>query len=732
MRARNLLAALSLMSLAALACGLAGGEVGTPPSAAAPTPSAELPSIEEPELEAVSLLEAVTADVEAGSAGEAQGVITGLRYLVGELSLGDVSGGAPLLSRAGTGVVRLAQIRLDEGAYAESDRVEIERLLAILVPSRETLEQISRPATASRSSPGLAAPEPRPLAEPCRDLWASGFTLPFAECLEHRQFTVGDRTYRLHYPSYWTTGHAGLALLEPAFEALSESVRLYNGLGDQPVMSTDVVFMDLDLLARDAATGETVRDPSVYAAALYPAESSAPLPGSTSCRVGVFPSGLEDEDVLRQTLAHELFHCYEYTNLRFEEFASRQAGSEWWVEGSAEFFGSVVYADLDVEFEYLPDFRSRSANRSLLAMDYDAYPFFLYLAREGGLGLEGVIRLLESMPEAAGGMEAEQQVLAGLDGIEEAFHEFGRAYLDRELKDYSGRPLPLDPTEGPRATFGLGPGEGFLPAVGPFRLKHYRLRFDDDVRFVLNPTIEGTGKHGLRAEGTRGGWGNIPAELNTSCAETDYILLVTGAVAPGTEALSLVLTTLGERVDEEVGCDECLLGTWELDNASYLAHMGGLWPLIIGGLPAFGLPTDGAEVHPTGVFGSMQITFKQDGTANGAQLGWGIAGKATHEGKTLETQVTYNGTGEAAWRIETNPDTLEDYLLFDEGAFDLSAQMIFIGIPQAARPTGGSNDPVFLSSPQPFVCTATTLTYSLEDDLPPVVFRRLDGPSGGP
>jgi hypothetical protein len=728
MRTWNLLAALSLMSLAALACGVAGGNLGTPPAAAAPTPSAPLPATEEPELEAVSLLEAVTAEVEPGSAGEAQGVITGLRYLVGELSLDDVSGGAPLLSRAGTGVVRLAQIRLDEGTYAETDRVEIERLLAILLPSRETLEQISRPATASRPSPALAAPAPRLPPETCRDLWASGFTLPLEACLEYRQFTVGDRTYRVHYPSYWPAGHPGRALLDPAFEALSESVRLYNGFGDQPVMSTDVVLMDLDLLVRDEATGEYLRDPSVYAAAAYPSESSAPLPGSTSCRVGVFPSGLEDEDVLRQTLGHELFHCYQYTNLRLEEFASRQAGSEWWVEGSAEFFGSVVYADLDVEFEYLPRFSTRSTTRSLLAMDYDAYPFFLYLAREGGLGPEGVIRLLESMPEAAGGLEAEQSVLAGQDGIEEAFHEFGRAYLDRELKDYNGGPLPLDPTEGPLASFSRGPGEGFFSAVGPFQLKHYRLHFDDDVRFVLNPAIEGTGKHGLRAAGVPGEWGNVPSELNTSCAETDYILLVTGAVPPGTEAITLALATLGEPVDETVGCDECLLGTWELDNDSYLARMGGVWPIVGAGLPALGLPTGGAEVHPTGVFGSMVITFKQDGTAVGAQLGWGIAGKATYEGKTIESQMTYSGTGEAVWRVETDPATLEDYLFFDAGAFDLSGQMVFMGLPQAARPTGGSNDPIFLSSPQPYQCTAATLTYTSSDGLPPVVFRRAAGP----
>ena len=46
-------------------------------------------------------------------------------------------------------------------------------------------------------------------------------------------------------------------------------------------------------------------------------------------------------------------------------------------------------------------------------------------------------------------------------------------------------------------------------------------RVEGHVSLKNHLTIEGTGKHGLRAEGTPGGWGNIPAELNTSCADTD-------------------------------------------------------------------------------------------------------------------------------------------------------------------------------------------------------------------
>jgi hypothetical protein len=730
MRTRTPFAAFALLVLASLACGL-GRATPLPPELTAAVTQAEVTPTEIAEAETVSLLEALTADAEPGSPAEAKGVIAGLRYLVGELSPSETFGDTALVSSAGTGVVRLAQIRFDEGAYEDADRAEIARILAILVPPREILDKISSPAAAVSGAGILAAPSSRPLQEPCRDLWSSGFTLPLAQCLLYESFSSGTRTYRILYPSYWPEGSRQRSLLAPALESLRASVELYNSYGPEPVMSTDIVLMDLDLLVPDRVTGELLRDPTVYAAALYPSVTDSPDPGTTTCRVGVFPAALEDPDLLRQTLAHELFHCYQYTNLRLQEFASRRAGSEWWVEGSAEFFGSVVYPNIDEEFEYLGHFRTRSSRRPLTRLDYDAYPFFLYLARQAGLGPQGVIGILRGMPRESGGLLAEQQALAAVPDMEATFHEFGRAYLDQQLEDYSGRPLPLEPSEGPAASFGVGTGSGDFPAVGPFRLKHYRLHFDDDTRFTILQTVDGTGKVGVRSAAAPGAWGQVPSELNTSCADNDYIVLITGAVPPGTDPIALILTISGEPVDEEIGCDECVLGTWRLDNATYFTHLTGLWPEIVAGMMSFGLPANDVEAHPTEVFGAMTITFKQDGTANGSQEGWGYSGEATGNEGTVETSIAYSGTGEAAWRIETDPETHKDYLVFSDGVFDLTARQTFMRMPLAPRPTGGSNDLVFLAGLQTFFCDADTLTYYADDPLGTVLFHRAE-PSESP
>jgi len=168
-----------------------------------------------------------------------------------------------------------------------------------------------------------------------------------------------------------------------------------------------------------------------------------------------------------------------------------------------------------------------------------------------------------------------------------------------------------------------------------------------------------------------------------------------------------------------VDCEACLIGAWQLDNSSYLRHMGGVWPIVVAGLPG-----SGVEVSPTGVFGTMTLTFHDDGTAEGEQSGWGIAGKATGREGAIEVAFIYNGAGAATWRVEVDEETEQRYLFFDSGEFGLVAEQVFEGHVLEARPTGGSNDPIFLSIPQPYTCTDTTLTYSADDPLGPIWFVR--------
>lgn len=721
---RPTLKAFIVLVFVALACGLPASS--GQPTSIAPEEAAATPSPEPEEPLPLSMSQAVSAGVRAGLWSEAEGLIRALRYLAGELSAEDVFGDQPLMSAEGTRVVRRAQIYLEDQANTDG-RDEMTRLLAILVPSRETLDRFSQPASAALGGPGLARPVESPVGDAvaCRILWSTGFEVlpgdPEPICLEYVEISIGGLAHRIYYPNYWEEDAPERALLEPTREALELSLETYNAYGPRPVAGTDIVFTDL------AALDEGVERDDILAAADQ-------ILRSERCHVAVFPSGtyiaLRPEgnglEVYQQTIAHELFHCYQFTNLAEQESGPAGDANDWWLEGSAEYFGSVVYPSVNAEFGYLGDLDNISPVSSLIFYSYPAFAFFQYLDVQGGMSPQGLIDdILRQMPRS-GGYDDQQTAVAGLSGMADAFHEFGQTYLDKQLQDLGGGTLPLHPREGEESSFPVGPGEAHF-TIDPLVLHRYRLSFADHTRFTVTQETQGVNRNGARPASAPGAWSEMPPEVNTACGDSEFVLLATSVVPPGADEVTIDLNTRGERVEEDQPCDECVVGAWELDNASYLAHMGGLWPIVVAGLPS-----GGAEAHPTEVFGRMTIKFNADGTASGEQEGWGIAGEATKDGDTVHSRMVYNGAGEAAWKIQEDELSDSRFVFFEDGSFALTGQMIFENIPLAPRPTGGSNDPIFLSSPQPFLCSATTLTYNADDPLGPIVFLRTAAESTTP
>jgi hypothetical protein len=315
--------------------------------------------------------------------------------------------------------------------------------------------------------------------------------------------------------------------------------------------------------------------------------------------------------------------------------------------------------------------------------------------------------------------------------LPEAFHAFGQAYLDKQLRDLGGGFLPVDPQSGDVTAFPVGAGEARFSA-DPLVLHRHRLSFAEDARFTIVREAQGDGRDSVRPASAPGAWAEIPARLNTACDDSEYVLLFTSVVPPGGDEVSLSLMTSGEQIEDEQPCDECLLGTWTLDNGSYLTHMGNEWPIITGMLPSLGLSTDGVSSYLTDVFGVMQITFEGDGTAHGTQEDWGVSGEATNEDGTVHGSMIYNGGGEIGWKIVEDEAADVRYLVFENGTFALSGQMIFESFPQRPIPFANSNDSVFLSTTQAFLCSEATLTYYATDALGPVVFRRGAGEGTSP
>lgn len=719
---RRTLKPLLLLILATLACGFPAPSTEPTPlpaSAVSATPSSE-PEQALP----VSLSRAVSAGVEAGSWTEAEGLIRGLRYLTGEVSAEEIFGDQPLMSAEGTRVVRRAQVYLADPANSEG-RDEMARLLAMLVPSRETLDRFSQPASAARLGPGLARPGPRPPGDSveCRRLWLNGFEREEDGsqliCLEYDEIRVGGLAHRIYYPSYWEANAPERALLEPTRDALRRSLETYNGYGPRPVVGTDIVFTDL------GAVDESGPRDDVLAAA-------DEILHAERCHVAVFPTGayvaLRDDaagdsggqafGVLLQTIAHELFHCYQYTNLAEQESGPDGDAADWWIEGSAEYFGSVVYPSVNAEFGYLGRLDGLSVNTSLIFIDYPAYAFFEYLDAQGGMSPRGVITdILLQMPQS-GGYDEQQAALSGVPGMADAFHYFGQAYLDKQLHDLGGGTLPVHPQEGDASDFPIGPGEAHF-AADPFVLHRYRLRFAENARFTVAQETQGESHDSARPVSAPGAWSEIPQQLDTACGDSQYVLLFTSVVPPGGDEVRLDLRTTGEEAEEGQPCDECIVGTWVLDNASAFLHATGESANADSGIAGTGV-----SVSPKEILGVMRLTFLPGGTARGAQEGWGLTSQLVGPDGQFETAVSYTGSGSAAWKVDVDEDAGQRILTFERGEFDLIAEIFNQGVPVVARPMDESNAWFFLSGAQPFACTATALTYNADDPLGPIVFHR--------
>ncbi|HSS97230.1 MAG TPA: hypothetical protein VLK33_09375, partial [Terriglobales bacterium] len=123
-------------------------------------------------------------------------------------------------------------------------------------------------------------------------------------------------------------------------------------------------------------------------------------------------------------------------------------------------------------------------------------------------------------------------------------------------------------------------------------------------------------------------WGVLPATVITDCGETSYKILVTAPqhydIAVAYQAIAL--TTV---------CEQCLAGTWELDNNSYLNLARSIQP-DQGEGEGFVSTLDSVE-------GIMQLTFTPGTHAFESQMGMSLVSTTEVSGVQLNTLVEITG-----------------------------------------------------------------------------------------
>jgi hypothetical protein len=692
---------LVVMVAASLACGLpaAGGAPppatvpsGAPSAGSTPAPTAiatepfaaDDPFLTEelPPPPPQGMFDAMQAQVESGELTLEQGLITSLQLLAGEVTAETAFGDRQPVTMEGFGAVVEARHYLQAGADPAA-KAEIERLLSIVVPDIDRLMEYAAPeGQASVGRFGLASAS---ADETCTSIAQKGFPTGSALlCYLFKQAPLGANTARVFYPSSWGKNDPKLAYAQAALQAVFDSHAAYSQYGK--IVNVDVVF-------------------TVLASPDDPASNLAEVtsPGAASrCEILIYPSALaQAEPNFKQTVAHEMFHCFQQWKFP-AHFDSSWSVQDWWGEATAEYFSNVVYPSVNDEWPRVSYFGYNSATHPLVEMSYENWVFFQYLANQ--VGDAGVLALIQSMP--AKGTTADQaSQLAAYPNIENLFHQFGRDFVDKKIVD-ADKPT-LVPTGWlyvpPQFRLTFGPGDhtvSLLPAP-QFTLSRYGLNFAPGRVYAVK--VDESGSPGLYTSRLFPGpanWIPLPPTVSSGCGKVNYYALATSSASGDPYTVAVTADVL-----QQTKCDPCLLGSWELNKDSFVGYISA--PFI---------QTAGL-FQPGDPQGTWRYTFDKTGTL--AALFDFAFDYTLHQGDEvlpLDTEVllTIDGPGQAMYWI---PEDGKLMIQAVESGFHME-QFISIN----GQELGGG--PLNLFSPFPPQGATTSASYSCSST---VLFLGMEG-----
>jgi len=638
--------ATAILVLAAMACSLPGigagpGQAPTSPTAttpaagaaAEPTPIAgpegdPFPEEEPPPPPPQGMFDAMQERIDQGEWTLEQGLITSLRLLAGETSAQEAFGDRQPVTMEGFGTVVEARRYLRTGTDAAA-RAEIERLLPIVVPDVDRLLEYASPAGQSRSAgPGLAAPASQ---EQCVNLAQKGFP-PGSQlkCYLFDEDPLGAWQVRVFYPQTWGSDPAKLSFAEAAIQAVHDSHFVYTDYGQ--IKDVDVVFTLLDAPKLSALAEVT-------------------SPGNDSrCEVLVYPLALtQAEPNFKQTIAHEVFHCFQQWQFP-KHFDSSWSVQDWWGEATAEYFSNVVYPAVNDEWPRIPYFGYNSATLPLVEMSYENWIFFQYLANQ--VGNVGVLSLIQSMPVT--GSTADQAFhLSAFPNIQTLFHQFGRDFVDKKIVD-ADKPT-IVPTGWlyvpPPFRLTFGPGDHTVSRLNspPFVLGRYGLNFAPGRIYTVSVAESGTpGMYASRLFPGVANWIPLPPTVASGCGKVNYYSLVTSTGPASADPYTVAVTA---DVLQQTKCDECLLGSWQLNKDSFLGYI--TTPFL----------QTGSLFQPDDPQGSWRYTFDKTGNL-GALFHFAFSYRLHQTSPTgsIDTDVllTIDGPGQALyWVAEDDVLTMQ-------------------------------------------------------------------------
>lgn len=395
-------------------------------------------------------IDAIYEGVENGRWRLGEAIVRNLELVTGGAVVDDVYRNPEVEISELTGLIQLASGYLSFGE-SESDKQAIRKLLDFIILRSDEMAPFSAPAPQ----------QPEPLS---RRFSLPEFLLPAAHadsdcdrqirtirtqeadtdspCYDYIEVPNdhGGFDHRVYYPRQWReSGSPNLRLVNIAADSIRPSFRVFGRLGR--VERVAIIFGAVVYSPR----------PEALAGNTYWGGSDPSALESDTCDITVFVPGLaQEENAFRQTIAHELFHCFQSWEIRpqYLQFFTGSGGlraTQWWVEGSAEYFSNAVFPRINDEWNRIGLFNARSPDTAIHHMSYENWIFFQHLAN--AVGDDGIIRMLKALP-ASGGSRQQADSLAGFSDMQNIFHKFGQDYLDGEIRDASGELVPqgdIDP-----------------------------------------------------------------------------------------------------------------------------------------------------------------------------------------------------------------------------------------------------------------------------------------------
>lgn len=554
------------------------------------------------------------------------------------------------------------------------DRLAInaDRLLPYAIPEG----QASRPKGLASTNRQLLPDILNQAEGVCQEFWDIGFPEPSAGesptiCILYRQFTAEGIQFRIFYPIEWADGGEFLPFIDSAEAALRQSVATFLPLAFTGMPNTDVVFTLLPHADREGRLR-----PFVLAAAW--------MMTATNCGVGVYPESMNISiPEFQQTLAHEIFHCFQFKNYTWTNTASSNA-IKWWQEGSAEFFGNVAYPEVNAEYIFIDDITENFKTQNIFSMDYENFLFFQYLANL--TSESGVISLLASFETSRDDQAYANALEAALPGFADIFHNFARAYADHAITDTAGNMIPVAPRTNETIFLDRGTREF---TVEPYRITAYGLKLRPGRIYTLSETTSETGRRDYRFAERRGQWFALPGTISTTCDQKHLVLVGTNVSIGSTYKVTVEYDY--EVIDEgdSRSCDRCLVGTWEMTPDSIHGFMNLVMP---------------PNSTYTGYTGSMRMTFTPDGRVEGIWEDLRVYVQFTLGTSSVPAEVAYSGSSTGDWYTRDGVV----YGVNSVSSFTMTMEAEGFSF---SKPLGDTPGTAYTAE-GPYTCTPTNLSFT--------------------